>query len=380
MAKRHNRLRIVFFVLFALTVITRMFFEGGDSPGGVWNILQGLFVVSGLFTVIRYPNLLANNSSLRTFVLFSLYIWLLSLTWLSELRISNIFRFVVVPYGAMTMALFTYLGKEKDITDGSWIIVIAYYIFAAQFIIKRNAGFYDDEAGTMVANAYYVACLLPLALVYHPKKLSFIPILVAIIVILFSSKRTGLLAIGAMSVIYYIGVRQPLRKTLGNMVAILVIILVASYAMTYFRTEFEVDTFSRMENLSEDGGSGRDARWRFFLTRFTQSSSTEMIFGHGAGSCYRIKGNAHNDFIQVLFEYGIFAVVLYILFYVKLFVAWLKMKRRHYPYAKHFLMTTVCALFMANFSFFIVEPRIIACSVVCWGMLLADWNKYRLQM
>lgn len=374
---KYRWFKILYLLLFALLIVFRMLFEGGDSPGGIWNIFQGIFVLSGVILLCKNGRSILRLPPAKTFVGFSFYIWILSLPALGNFSISSLFYFIVIPFAAMSMAVFYYYNSKTDTKDGAFIIVAAFYAFAFLFFLERRASFFYDISA-MTANAYYVICLLPVALLFHPKKLSFVPFVVTFIVVIFSGKRTGILALALMLTTYYYDSTQSVLKKIGSLLGFGIIAVAAYYVYSYFRVQYNIDVLSRIENLSEDGGSGRDRIWLTILVDFVHSHPIEMLFGHGHGSVAALRGGqAHNDFIQVLYEYGIFALLAYIYFYYKLFTTWIRMKRMQYPNAKHFVLTLIVALFMANFSFFIVEPRIILCCSLCWGLLLSDWWKYR---
>ena len=109
-----------------------------------------------------------------------------------------------------------------------------------------------------------------------------------------------------------------------------------------------------------------------------ESSVIELLFGHGSGSVVNtVGGHAHNDFLEFLFDYGLFAFVLYVMFYVFLIKESIKMYKQGYPYAREFMCSVSVALGMSMFSFYAVDCTHITPSSICFGLLLADWYKYK---
>src|SRR5690554_1726440 len=97
---KHNKLLILYSILFSLLVITRIVMESAERVGGVWNLIQVALTLSGIITYIYYiKNYDLNNPTLNTFLLFGLYIWILSFISLPNLSFSNLYYFLVVPFG-----------------------------------------------------------------------------------------------------------------------------------------------------------------------------------------------------------------------------------------------------------------------------------------
>ena len=53
------------------------------------------------------------------------------------------------------------------------------------------------------------------------------------------------------------------------------------------------------------------------------------------------------------------------------------MCKTRYRYSTEFLLTIIAALFLASFSFYVIDPTYITCGAVSWGLFLADWEKQK---
>lgn len=190
---------------------------------------------------------------------------------------------------------------------------------------------------------------------------------------LVSGKRAGMIAFVLSVLVYWNGGNCKEKKWI-NFIFLCIIVSVVVYALPYIDNMYELKTIDRINSLEEDGGSGRNVRWLACINAIANSNFVELVFGHGMGAAWRdFKGEIHNDFLSVFYEYGIFAFILYIVFYVKLFWIWLKMRRERYRHEKEFLMTWIYSMTLAMFSFFIIEPTYITASMFCFGMFMADW-------
>lgn len=357
--------------------------ESAERVGGVWNLIQVALILSGIITYIYYiKNYDLNNPTLNTFLLFGLYIWILSFFSLPNLSFSNLYYFLVVPFGPMVMLLFYYLGVKSNIKTSSWIYIISFFIIA-YLVSTRRVDYFTmiSESKGMVANAYYVIGLLPLVLVFIKSKYRVIPFVIAVIVVLLSGKRAGMLAAALMIIFYFTSFSiKEFKKTLRSVIGLSLIMIIVYYVFTYLNSSFELNTLNRLQSLETDGGSGRDVRWKAIINTVSNSNIINFLFGHGHRStAIYFRGEAHNDFLQVLFEYGLFALFLYISFFTSLLRSSYLMFKTKYPYAKNFFISIIAALFLAMFSFFIIEPRYITAIAITWGLLLADWYKFKKQ-
>lgn len=377
-SKVYNFKSTFFAFLISALIIVRLLFEG--TGGGVWNIFQVMLVVSGLAVLFNKAYvILKAPKPIVLFTVFSIYIWILSTLFLAQPSFDNIYYFTVVPFGAMVSLIFYNIGFNTKVYRNRLIYLFTFYATTFIFFYGRRSVLTGSLNTTMmVANSYYLLTLLPIILIFTKEKYSFIPFIATFLAILMSGKRAGMLAVSMMVFIFYFDFSMKnIKKSVQNTLLLIIIIIAAYFIYIYFEQQFNLDVISRIENLSEDGGSGRDRRWRTILYGISNTSIIEFFFGHGYKSTSNYAGGeAHNDFLQVFYEYGIFAFMLYIGLFVSLIKENYKMFKRRYPYARHFLSSIIAALFLAMFSFFIIEPRYIIGSVLTWGIVLADWKKY----
>lgn len=376
--KRYRYKSTFFAILFSSLIIIRILLEG--TGGGIWNIFQAIFVASGLTVLIHRSKIVFNSPKpIVIFTVFSIYIWILSTLYLEQIDLDKLFYFLVVPFAGMVTLVFYNIGLKTDIDNKKIIYLITFYVVAFIFFTGRRKVLTGAaDLGMMVANSYYLLTLLPLILVFTKIRFSFVSFLVAFIIILMSGKRAGMLAISMMLFLFYLDFSfKNTKKTIQNIAILFIVIIVAYFIYNIFEQQFNLDVISRLENLSEDGGSGRDTRWRKVIEGIGNAHPVEFLFGHGYKSINAYAGSdAHNDFLQVFYEYGLFAFILYIGFYFSMIKLAVKMLKSKYPYAKQFLISIIAALFLASFSFFIIEPRVIIGSAVTWGLIMADWKKY----
>ena len=136
--------------------------------------------------------------------------------------------------------------------------------------------------------------------------------------------------------------------------------------------------FSRLDKLNQDGGSGRAVRWEIIANTLAYGSDPlQFLFGHGSGATVEFIHHAHNDFLEIFYDYGLVAFILYVLFYISLIKDAVIMKIKGYPYFREFASVIVVMLFLAMFSFFAIDCMYITCTSFCLAFFYADWLKYQ---
>lgn len=381
--RKNKIMYLVMLLLLAAFLILKMRrgFTVSDDQGGIWNIIQGFFVLCGLFVLFSKENTYKEFPFVKLYVAFMLIIWFLSLFVFvfRKFGVSTLFHFLTVPYGAMVVLAFYYVGLRCDIKKYPIILwtaylIIFYILFTSIRIVLLIPGF---DMGA-VADVYYIVGLLPLLFIYTPQKLRMIPFFIACVAVMMTGKRAGFIALGVIMIFYFLfGSGEETKFSLLKRLFAFAIVLGGTYFLIAKLTGlFNLRMFDRLSTLEEDGGSGRASRWTHIIT--ADQSIIKMLVGHGYGGVVKlVGGHAHNDFLEMFYDYGIFAVILYIAVFVAYFREMLSMYKAKFPYAKEFMVSFVVSLFLAMFSFYAIDCTHITCCSVCIGLILAEWYKFK---
>ena len=358
-----------------------------EEQGGIWNVIQVFLVGTGLLCLLSKSRTFMSIPCIRVYVLFFMYIWFLSLfPFLGKtMTLPRVFYFLVIPYGAMSLLTVYSVGYKADIHQYPWVLGITFLVlFYIMFTKWRAYNLSIIDSNGAVADVYYLVGLLPIILLYTPQKIKTIPFLLAFVVAVMSSKRGALVAVVIMLIVYFFlsGTNKTGKKrnVIIRIVVLSIVLFVIYVVVMRLVGLYDLSIFDRMDKLEEDGGSGRATRWKIIIRHFTTYSTIlEMLFGNGHGTIGElVGGNAHNDFLEFLYEYGLFAFVLYVLFYVLLIKETFKMYKHGYPYAREFTCSVSVAICMSMFSFYAVDCTHITSSSICQGLILADWYKYKM--
>ena len=367
-------LNILIFV-FLFTKVQRGFVESSEV-GGIWNYIQILFLMLGFATFLVHNNRLIKVSICQIWMFYCILIIpsiLISFTF----NIGYFFKMIMAFYPAAILFLF-YNFYLNEIDSESIILKSIFYIICFEFMLFMIDYYIGAGIKTSISNAYYPLCLLPIIVAKTRKSFKWFPMLIVTMTVLLSSKRAGLIAIILGILLYYFIQSissSRLIKFLKSVLMVIVVSIVMYYLVVYLDNKFSIGVIERMGRLVEDGGSGRVERWGNIFVALHNSNFINIIFGHGYNKLLNSIGEAHNDFLQILYESGMFAMGAYVLYFICIVRELGRMYRYHFKYTAEFAMSIVFTVTLALFSFYIIEPTFITCGMISQGYLLAEWNK-----
>lgn len=388
MVRKHNYLYLVLLLLVVAFLILKIL-RGttiSDERGGIWNVIQVLFVGIGVYFLLSRNKSYRSIKVIRYYLAFFIYIWFLAfIPFITSYKIglSEWFHFLTIPYGVMVLLAFFSIGRKADLKQYSWILWSCFVIISLLFFRGMQSFRSDAVRIGATSDVYYIVGLLPIILINTVKRYKIVPFLIAFACILMSNKRGAFFILAAMMVIYYIlpsGTNKRSNNLVGRFVLVSIVLAVAYFFMIWMTSIYDFNMLNRMEQIEEDGGSGRWDRWVFLVSKFFGSNSIiRLMFGYGSGAVLDLLsgGHAHNDFVELLFDYGIVALILYIVFYVAMIREGLSMYKRGYSYTREYFCSVAIAIGMSLYSFYAIDYTWITCSSVCFGMILSDWNKYK---
>lgn len=196
-------------------------------------------------------------------------------------------------------------------------VTIAYYYFtnfSKNVVIDFE---YQDNA------AYTLLYFLPIILCVKKNVLKICGIVIILIAMIFSMKRGGLIAFALAVLVYYLIYSLYISSQNKSRIRILLTSIIAFglffYIFNYYDSVSGNAITSRFQSIEDDQGSGRVEIWNWIFDSYGQNGSLfSTILGHGWNAVYRDSGirSAHNDFLEILYDFGVIALFIYITFYI----------------------------------------------------------------
>jgi hypothetical protein len=356
----NNFSRILFILLIVLlasyTVRTVLLIHTSGMPlfEGYDNIFKILGISLFPFTLLC-SLFLSNNSEkpifeqpyktvLAYFVLSALAYLLLHSENISTI-ISNLVIFVI-PY-------LVYQTSKCIVLD-----INRKFIYWGLFVLFVFLCYVNFKVGTMLNSisssgkhensvVYLVISFFPCLLLIPNRFFHIIGYILTFIAILLSGRRSTFVSLVLSFLCYY---TYDKDKSSGiKLIRILTILCMASI-IVYFSFDFIKDslTIQRLfTDTDDDISSGRIDIYMNVLDLILRSDYLSLIFGHGINAvCHYTKNglSAHNDFLEIFFDYGLVGFALYITFIYKIFkTSFILYKRKSFYF---YFYSSWCSVFL----------------------------------
>ena len=193
-----------------------------------------------------------------------------------------------------------------------------------------------------LVSAYYVMYALPLMILVKSKILRVMMSMAVMIIIFASFKRGGLIALSLGLVAYLVTLQFIANKiSLSSIILGMAVLAVFVIIFIILGTTGDHTLFDRFQSTGNDTGSGRTLVWPVTLGMIENSDFIGLLFGHGSSAVQMdspIMLSAHNDFLEITYDYGLLGLVLYLAAFISLGFYILRMVRDKSPFAPSMVM------------------------------------------
>ncbi len=231
-------------------------------------------------------------------------------------------------------------------------------------IIQYRTDVYHVITGGGESSIYYVLTLLPFCFSLNGKKKA-IGMIAIIGMVLIAFKRTALISLIVSILIYYtVLYNKKDTKKLRIAISLVGLFVAAILLYQYIVNTTGNDIIAKLMMSKEDNGSKRLDVYASALTQFDQSGFFQKLFGIGYNGVRYTYGinisgdnvSAHNDFIEVLCDYGIVGFVLYLIIIIRFVRLFFVLKKRDSVYAPAMGAALGIFLTMSMLSHLLIYP------------------------
>jgi O-antigen ligase len=253
--------------------------------------------------------------------------------------------------------------------------VCSVFIGLALYFFSNYSLHVFEEIESQNNGAYTLLYFLPFVLCIRKGYLRIGGMVIVLAALLFSLKRGGLLAFALAVLVYWLVYTFSYSGKRFSFWHFVVSVLVVG-GLVYFYVYFDQMTgyllSARFQSILDDGGSGRLAIYPVVWEQIKESSFINIIFGHGWDAVRMQCGmdrSAHNDFLEILYDFGIIVFILYILFYIKLFKVVRRLIKRRSFYAAPFSATFMLLAANSMVSHILYYPKYAVLFALFFGLL-----------
>ena len=351
-------------------------------PGNLVSLV--VLLAASIFVYFRHSKLLYGIIEYKIAILFTIVSIPVILSHLDS-DIDNIVRslcsVIFVPLGLVIGSI---VKSEIQNTDKSTffslllllpILCIAPMIQSMPMLVEGT----DFGRDAILA----VLIFLPIILSIRNKYLKGIFLTMILYWSITSAKRTSLLCIG-LAIIFLIiaNISNVSGKTFVRFIAVLAVGVAVAYFAYNKYPEFALQTDYIIERFKDpkDNDSNRERIDMYAGTYSAYSSSLiiEQLFGHGYMAVVNdLYGRpTHNDIMEILYDYGLIALAIYLIFIIKLFIRGF---RSFWSNKQNiFLLFTMCNLLLLSMiNCMITNPAFVFVNMFCIGFSINCFRRQK---
>lgn len=278
--------------------------------------------------------------------------------------------------GVFSIAYRVGLQYPEMIRKAAPVLACSIAIYAALFTQVKL--FSAGRGIPLISTAYYTLFFLPFALLSDKKVIKWGGTVLVLYTLLLCMKRTGFVAFVAAIIVYILVEYRSAPKGSRKRVFVLLGGLLALTAMYFFIMENTKGTFSVIDRLLSTGQTSNEGRkdvWPVVINMISHSNIIEWIFGHGFDTVIEnspLALSAHCDFLEVIYDYGVSGLLLYLTFYKRLWDGFIKMYRQGSELTAPMGATFVIAFVVSIFSHLIIFPTYFLGFCLFWGLAMGS--------
>lgn len=366
----------------------------------IYIIMSNFFVALGIESVFFNPNYIVLVYFFLTFLFFILILFNIA----KKKRFSKIIFFSIL-LGVYSLCITLIVGNKAfiDAYIGTmlWgeIITISYLIgnnvankkiLFNSMIVTSGLIFYTYlvnyfqnfmRTPSFVNSIYYVLLLLPYILTIKNNLYRITGIFIIFICTLVSMKRTAIIALIIALVVFFIvnrtiiNIEGQRNVDITRLIKLFLLSMTFIYIYRYIYASFDLNIFERFINLKDDGGSNRDVIYNNIWDVQNQSTITDWFFGKGHEGVYLVSGigtSAHNDILEVLYDFGLLGLLLYLIIIINLCKKALYGIQKKIKNYDAFAASLVLFLVISMFSNLIIVPTYFFLLCQFWGIMINE--------
>lgn len=236
-----------------------------------------------------------------------------------------------------------------------------------------------------INQVFFVVLLLPFAFLIKKKSLKYFILFLGLLATLLSFKRSAMTFVTPILsiAIYYDFIKKSRNRMLKGFFIGVAILFFTFFIFMYLDSITHGYITDRLIMLEFDEGSGRIDIYQTVWEAFQKKNWENQLFGAGHNAVrnklniksYEIALSAHNDFLEILYDYGIIGLGLYFLFIVRILQRTFLLRKVNIEYYLAHLAVLIIFIIMSMVSHLILYPTYFAYLVIIWAITEGQMRK-----
>jgi len=361
--------------------------EDNSAISGSGYFLILFMVFSFVYIIRNYNILLKSHILLKSALVYGTLALLINLLYFKGLffdliRTSNaIFQWVFALIVGYMIAFKDQKNKNRTI----FLLLIAtlpvtlYNIFNYSF-----ESVFQLQVFNVFDATFILLVILPFVFTLKNDLLKIILVVLIGVVAFMSFKRTTIISYIIVVVLYYVntifsgGLNSKSRNKYLLIFSVIIGALIIYQSFNYIEKVSGGLISERLNKMQEDRGSERLDIYSNILNLLSTSSSQSLLFGHGGYRAVELKLKilAHNDFLEILYDFGIVTFIAYFVFFIQLtkYIGRILKYKKIIPIENRnaYIVAYILFLFLGILNCFITSPVYYATIMFYFGLEIGN--------
>jgi len=271
------------------------------------------------------------------------------------------------------------------------VFPILFIIFFIQYLIirsKTSVIYYVSAQLFKSSNqVFYVALLLPFAFLLKKRIFKYAFLILGLIASIISFKRSALIytSLVFLVAIYFDYLKSGTKGFIKRVLIVGVLLSCPLFAYNYVNKLSGEYISERFEKITEDLGSGRLDIYAETWNKYINHPLKYKLFGIGFNGVRNKQWisswsgdyfSAHNDFLEILCDFGVFGIIIYLIFISMIIrrIQYLRLVNNKYYQAN--IAAFIIFFVMSMVSHLVIYPTYFAYLVIIWA--ITNGQLYRL--
>lgn len=269
-----------------------------------------------------------------------------------------------------------YMRTQKQAL--SWIDDIAFLLVFGLLLVQYYRIYNSaDSNGLNIGVSYYLLVMLPLLLLNPHKIIRMMAVIVVAVVLFSSGKRGGMMAFVGALFVYFLLSSAKKGGTLKRIFVLILTSLGLACLFVWIYRYFDSDLLLRFSTMQEDGGSGRLEIWSEIVCFLGKENVGDLLVGNGYLSTLNMNGfgySAHNDFLEIVSDFGVFGLGFYLICISLLCVITLRMIKEGSEYAAPMASAMIIFLVLSMLSIVVLYSS-FTLFFLTFGVMLGNQSR-----
>lgn len=353
-----------------------------DGTGWLTVVYVGFYLALALYYVLNNPYPKIKNKLFSALALFLIYAFVVNVfTVLLGPGDYGRIAFFLTPIPILTLLVFSrYMRKEPRLVSYSYILICIYVILlgVTYFTYREKMVQSFSNENIAVNSSYFLMYSLPLVMCIRKNTLKYIMMLFILLCVMLSFKRTGSAAT-LLAIVVYVFVDRFLTSKINIKTILGLLLVVGAVVYVVISISSLTDGYLLVRfTQAIDNGDSRDELRVIAVKMIINSDFISMLFGHGYDMMmYNSpeKLPTHNDYLEVIYDYGILGFVMYLNFFIQLFVFGRKLLKIKSSYAAPLFASIVLLSLCSFFSHIFLYHHYSSLLVLFWAIVIGDYKQ-----